>query len=193
MRLPLAYPIARTVTDEYLWVDGLDTNIKLRSWPNGASLKFKHKLESAPEHGTDLWQEDLQQDFAFPLEGEAISLLTQLLGRDLGLRSPVLDPGTLLQAIRNRGVKAVTVSKLRWLYSWTDGRLRTFVELAELSTPVEQVTVGIEDCHDLSERSSEHELKLAQDAVVETKRSLGLPGGLISGSYLTVVAKWGAA
>jgi hypothetical protein len=190
MQLPLAYPTARTVTDCYLWVSGLQTNIKLRSWPGGASLKFKRRLSGSTQDGVQLWVEDLEEDFIFPLSTQTVAKLGRELRAELALQGPVEDPTTLLAELQTQQVSAVTVEKLRWLHQWESDGVKAFVELAELRAPQPLETVGIEDHMGLYDGSSEEMVDSGRVAVVVARDKLGLPGSLEVSSYLEQVASW---
>lgn len=189
-RLPPAYAAAHTVTDQYLWVPGLETNIKLRTWTGGASLKFKHLLLTDVESGIELWQEHRRDDYVFPLAAEPLQRLRTQLGVDLGCADHASDPGLLAAELMRSGVEVVPFSKLRRLFVWSGNLSDTFVELAELSTPVPLNTVGIEDRHGLCDESTSEQINDALRAVTDARTALGLPGTLRTGSYLSVVADW---
>jgi hypothetical protein len=189
-QLPLAYPTARKVTDRYLWTPALTTNIKLRLWRDGASLKFKRSCDEHSAHGAELWAESLAEDFIFPLTPDVVALLSEELGVDLGQPRNLADPKALLHEVGAAGVRVVTVEKTRWLHQWQEGAFRTFVEAARITSPHHVHTVGIEDHMGLDAVSSRQAIDSALQAVVRARESLSLPGNLQSQSYLSAIAKW---
>lgn len=189
-RLPLAYPTARSVTDHYIWAPGLTTNIKLRSWSSGTSLKFKRLLRNDAQLGVQLWMELEEEDYQFPIAPAAIANLQDELKVELGMTAVRWTDETLLTRLRAAGAQLVRISKLRWLFRWqTDARL-AFVDLAELSCPVRTFTVGVEDALGITDAHDARQTGEARDLVLEAKESLGLPDGLTRLSYLEAVASW---
>lgn len=142
-RLPLKFPDAQRVVDEYLWAPGAHVNIKLRL----GDLKFKRRLESGG--GLERWVEDLAENHPFPL-GEAT---LEKLARDLSVRLPPGASGAAtreeLQAllrVAEPPVVLVSVSKRRWQREWGAGLLAVpvTVEVAELLSPEPVLSVGLE-------------------------------------------------
>jgi hypothetical protein len=189
-QLPLVYPTARTVTDHYLWVPGLETNIKLRIWPSGASLKFKRLLRHDEDgnSGVQLWLEPSKDDLPFPLSAEQAAGLSQELGLKLPIQGPVEHVDVLAAQLTAARVNVTRVEKLRWLFQWESGAMKVFVELAELRSHGAEETVGIEDNMGLSEASPEETVEAGRIAVVRARDSLGLPGSLDVCSYLQRLA-----
>jgi len=173
-RLPLKFPAAQDVTDEYLWVPGRKVNVKLRF----RDLKFKRLLGS--EDGLERWLEDEEENYPFPL---STSLLGKLLGT-LGVEGPrgtqgPLDREGLMRVLGSAipPVRVVTVEKLRWQRQWgTDEGGGVILELAEIRSPEPIASVALE--HPDKER------------VAEALRILGLVPLLKPLSYVEAVDIW---
>ncbi len=190
MRLPRAYPTPRSVTDQYIWTPGLTTNVKLRSWSGGASLKFKRLLQNDAEIGLQLWMEREDEDHQFPVTRGTIAELEDELNVELGVSGERCTYGSLLAGLGSARVKLIPVEKLRWLFRWPSDVGHVFVDLAELGRPVHTQTVGIEDALGTSGVDDDQLTGMARDLVLEARESLGLPDGLRRLSYLEAVASW---
>jgi len=189
-QLPLAYPTARTITDRYLWVPDLGTNIKLRSWPGGASLKFKHRYRSDPTDVLGLWIERPEEDHLFPLPPSVIAQVSAELRRELRTKDGTWDCDELLAELDTTGVQVITVEKWRRLFRWSRDDSAAFVELAEIQSPERIGTVGIEDGMGLSDASVPAAVATAREVVLLAKDQLGLPAKLKEASYLEALATW---
>lgn len=189
-QLPPAYAVERTVRDRYLWRSGMVTNIKLRSWPSGSSLKFKRLVRRDTEHGVQLWSEHVDEDFAFPLHGAQIRQLGNEVGLELPATLPRDDPVALIAELEMAGLSIITVEKVRRLYRWESGERKVFVELARVLHPERLETVGIEDAMGLAQGSALERVTAAKDAVLEGRDELRLPGTLETSSYLELLARW---
>ena len=189
-QLPLAYPTARAVTDRYLWVPGLGTNIKLRSWPGGGSLKFKRCYRRDPTDAMGLWIERPEEDHPFPLPPSVVARVSAELCREIRPKEGTWDCDELLAALDATGVHVIAVQKWRRLFRWSQQDSSAFVELAELRSPEQIETVGIEDGMGLSDISVPAAVATAHDVVVTAKAQFGLPANLKEASYLTALATW---
>ncbi len=173
-QLPLMFPSAQDVTDEYLWVPGRKVNVKLRF----RDLKFKRLLGS--EGHLERWLEDEAENVPFPL---STALLRKLL-ETLGVEGPGRPQGPLdregLLRVLGRAippVRVVTVEKLRWQRQWgTDAGGGVILELAEIRSPETITSVALE--HPSKER------------VVEALGALGLASLLEPSSYVEAVDTW---
>ncbi len=189
-QLPLAYPTARAITDRYLWVPGLGTNIKLRSWPGGASLKFKHRHRSDPEGAMGLWVERAEEDHLFPLPPSVIARLSAELSRELPPKDGAWEYDELLAGLNGAGVQVIAVEKRRRLFRWSDDDRTAFVDLSDIQSPERIGTVGIEDGMGLSDASTPTAVAAAREAVVTARNQFGLPANLKEASYLEALATW---
>jgi hypothetical protein len=153
----LSAPFGRTpqrVVDEYLWIPGVDVNLKFRQgtdWQDG--LKFKRFRRRFGE--LEKWTESMDEIFPFPLSDRAWALLLaelQIHGavqlkpphgadRDASLK--------FLQSIEPR-TRLVAVVKERRFRMWRSGG-NVRLELAEIVSPRKTTSVGLEVC-DLMER-----------------------------------------
>jgi hypothetical protein len=141
--LPLKFPTAQEITDEYLWSPSSTVNIKLRL----GDLKFKRLLESVD--GLERWMENPGENHPFPLSRAVLSTLAAGLGVSLPGASP-LGREELLALLRRTAppVQTVRVTKVRWQREWPpvlpDGEEGVMVELAEVTSPERIFSVGLE-------------------------------------------------
>jgi hypothetical protein len=178
--LPLKFPSSQDLTDEYLWVPGSPINVKLRL----SDLKFKRLVESS--RGLELWLEDPNENYKFPLEKPVV----EKLAKELGIVTPPVDGAPLdrdallrlLDRSRPR-VELVPVQKSRWQREWRDVSRRpagtedaVIVEVAEIFAPERTFSVGIE--HPRAER------------VAAVRDALGLARALRPISYLGALEVW---
>jgi hypothetical protein len=189
-QLPLAYPTARTITDRYLWVPGLGANIKLRSWPGGTSLKFKYPYRSDPTDEMGLWIERPEEDHLFPLPPSVVTQVSTELCRELRPKDGTWGCDELLAELHATGVQVVTVQKWRRLFRWSHEDSVAFVELAEIQSPEQIETVGIEDGMGLSDASVPAAVATAREVVLTAKDQFGLPANLKETDYLEALATW---
>jgi hypothetical protein len=190
VQLPLAYPTTRSVTDRYLWVPGLGTNIKLRSWPGGVSLKFKQCYRRDPAEAMGLWIERPEEDHPFPLPPSVVARVSAELCREIGPKDGTWDCDELLAELDATGVQVITVQKWRRLFRWSHEDSAAFVELAEIRSPERLETLGIEDGMGLSDASIPAAVATAREVVLTAKDRFGLPANLKEASYLAALATW---
>ena len=173
--LPLKFPTAQEITDEYLWSPSSTVNIKLRL----GDLKFKRLLESAD--GLERWVEDPGENHPFPISPTVLSTLETGLGVSLTASSPLGREG-LLALLRQAApsVQTVRVRKVRWQREWPSvlprGEEGVIVELADVTSPERIFSVGLE--HTSRER------------LVEALGTLRLDLHLRRLSYVQAISIW---
>ncbi len=146
--LPLKFPDAQVITDEYLWSPGCRTNVKLRL----GDLKLKRFVRV--ERGLELWREDPGENYAFPIGEKPLAALFEALGvRPVPAPGHPLEREALLVLLRRhaRDVRVVSVDKSRRQYEFVapaaeSGRVGSgvTVELAEISAPERILSIGLE-------------------------------------------------
>jgi hypothetical protein len=174
--LPLRFPEAQHLTDEYLWLPSSSINVKLRL----GCLKLKRFLRS--ENGLEEWLENTAESYPFPLSPRVIQQLCQ----ELGVRPPSSLKGAvswdefpgLLRALEP-SPRVIPVEKKRWQREYAAGTWRepVTVEIAEIHAPEPVGSVGLEHS--------------SPDAVARALDFLGLPGPLRRLNYLEALAVWG--
>jgi hypothetical protein len=146
----LSAPFGRSmqrVVDEYLWIPGLEVNVKFRqgtNWQDG--LKFKRFERRSGE--LEKWTESMEEIFPFPLSDRAWALLLAEL--KIPAAAQMTPPraadrdGALkfLQLIEPR-TRLVAVIKERRFRMWHGGR-NVRLELAEVVSPRKTTSVGFE-------------------------------------------------
>jgi hypothetical protein len=177
--LPLKFPRAQELVDEYLWVPGAAINVKLRF----SNFKLKRLLETRGD--CQLWLEDPQEDHPFPVAREVVAGLA----RELGVSLPRLEQSSYsrdvlleLLASGSPAVRVIAVGKQRWQREWNSDppglEESVIVEVAEILSPERTSSVGIE--HPTLEG-----VQLACSA-------LEIGSALRVSSYLEALGKWAA-
>ena len=172
--LPQLFPDSQRVIDRYLWAAGCDLNFKLRL----GDFKIKRCLATA-EGGVARWSEDPAENYSFPIAAGVFNELAGALG--VGAEAAADSVATeeeLLERLGagGPGLGVIAVTKERWQYRaplLEDG----IIELAEISSPEEIVSVSVE-----------YE---SEEGVRKIMEALGLPAGLKSLSYLEALETWG--
>jgi hypothetical protein len=146
----LSAPFGRStqrVVDEYLWIPGVEVNLKFRQgtiWQDG--LKFKRFERRSGE--LEKWTESMEEIFPFPLSDRAWALLLAEL--KIPAAAQMTPPRTadrdaalkFLQSIEPR-TRLVAVIKERGFRMWHSGR-NVRVELADVVSPRKTTSVGFE-------------------------------------------------
>jgi hypothetical protein len=137
----------QNVVDRYLWIPRLTVNVKLRSGVQDG-LKFKRLLARADE--LELWQEDPDELYDFPLDSAAWERLASEL-RKVGLTlaggpEQPTDLSATLDHLRilDERIAVVEVHKERraWLWPGPPGAVK--VEGARITSPEEVLSIGLE-------------------------------------------------
>jgi hypothetical protein len=182
----------RTIRDRYLWYPGCRSNVKLRSWGAREGLKFKRLIEEDGELGLQLWLERQEEDFLFPIEPQVVHQLGRLLQIELPLAAPLPRSDDLIDGLSRLSdqIRVVVVEKSRSTFAWQKREARVLVDLAEIHSPVATMSVGLENLPGIEEPASRAALGAARDSVAAARAELGLPGGLVTLSYLEALAQW---
>ncbi len=146
--LPMKFPDAQVITDEYLWSPRCRTNVKLRL----GDLKLKRLVRV--ERDLELWLEDPDENYAFPIEHAPLLALFDALGVE---SAPVpghpLEREELLALLERHAteVRVVSVDKSRQQHEFTapeagaaESGSGVTVELAEIYAPERILSVGLE-------------------------------------------------
>jgi len=188
---PLRQGTAELV-DRYLWLPGCDINVKLRFLYGSESLKFKRMVEKDDRLELQLWMEKAEEDYVFPLERKAVEELSRAVGVDLPTEEDIANIEELVRLLRASTdvVQIVTVRKTRRSYVWTSDDMAALVDLGDISSPEQTVTIGIEDLAGLNEFSSREKVIAARDTVAIARADMSLPGELETSSYLQMLTSW---
>lgn len=190
--LPRMFPDDAAGVDSYYWYPGCDANIKVRDWQWRSGVKLKRPRDHDAESGLRLWLEDAQEDFAFPLTAAAARTLAAALGVEALPPERPMGRCTLLTMLREArpDLVVVAVRKTRSLRRWMVGEREVLVDLADIASPEQVTSVGLEDHAGLSSSSSAEELEAAKRDVLAAREALGLSGALKPASYLEAVGEW---
>lgn len=129
-------------TDAYLWARDCTANVKLRE----NSLKFKRLLRA--DDRFELWTEERDETFDFPLNEEAIGFL----GQQMAVQVPP-DSGlwansqrNLVQALESfePPIHLISVQKFRVQYDLPLAGETLIIELAEIHRPTHTWSIGLE-------------------------------------------------
>ena len=182
----------RTVTDTYLWYPGLGSNVKIRAWEGGGSLKVKRLLDPGDDPGPSLWLESPAEDYDFPLRATALEGALAALGVDPRTPHPPTPlPGAdfLAWLIDIPGaLRTVEVRKRRRSFVWDASAVPVLVELAEIERPEPIRSIGVEDMADLAPEAPSERMTVARSSVSEVATALGR--GLSVLTYPQAVAIW---
>ena len=144
--LPMKFPDAQVITDEYLWSPRCRTNVKLRL----GDLKLKRLVRV--HRDLELWLEDPDENYAFPIEHAPLLALFEALGVE---SAPVpghpLEREELLALLERHAteVRVVSVDKSRRQHEFAEAGAAgsggaVTVELAEIYAPERILSVGLE-------------------------------------------------
>ena len=138
---------AQVFVDEYLWIPGVDVNLKFRRGTGTQDgLKFKRLNET--RETVEKWTESADEIFPFPLNPRAWELLRLAMNIPAARKfRPPQDAGRddaihFLQK-QDLRIQTVTVKKRRRSATWGE-RGSVKVELAEILSPVATKSVGLE-------------------------------------------------
>lgn len=166
LELPVHYQ-SHQVTDDYLWIPGLEVNAKFRT---GAEDGLKFKRIKKKEAEFEVWLEDEDELFEFPLEREAWHTLCSMLKEvDIPLPDyPSSPPSRRYTSflLEESGCKIVTVTKERETRVLEINGHHVLVEWAVITAPQACISIGLETWSgnpdtDLSGRSALQTIKQA--------------------------------
>ena len=137
---------SHTVKDNYLWIPGMEVNAKFRKGVEDG-LKFKRKQTS--EGSFEVWSEDPDELFEFPIGGSGWSMLREDLDES-GL-SLSRYPGTpqnreeTTQLLEQAGCSIITVRKHRMTVRWQRNNHDVLIEWAVITEPQHCISIGLEN------------------------------------------------
>lgn len=178
-------------TDEYLVEPRSDVNAKLRD----GVLKCKRRLDSAAD-GCELWTEETEDAFDFPLGDDAFRYLRERMGVRLPADLDALrgSPDALRRAVGEfePPLALVAVRKHRVQYDLDEDGIPLLVEIAEILAPVRTWSVCLEGGN---LRTADGAIDAARSAssrraIDAARAKLGLPGTLEVGGYLDQIRAW---
>jgi hypothetical protein len=178
--------------DRYLWFPGCTVNVKLRSFRGGETLKFKRLVEEDDYLRLQLWIEKPEEDYVFPLGRQAVEGLSRALGVDLPIERDLASSSELLYLLQTvtDEVQIVPVAKKRRSYVWVSEDSGVLIDLGDVLSPRQTLTIGLEDLTGLNEFSSREKVIAARDAVSAARDAMSLPGELETSSYLEALTRW---
>lgn len=136
---------SQSVEDAYLWVPGLEVNVKLRDIPEEP---FKFKRLQAKDGPLEQWAENPADIFRFPLDVAGWDTLAATLataGLSLGSHpGGDVDAGMTRTRLEEVGARTVTVHKVRESRLWSGPSGPVKVEWACVRSPQAIVTIGLE-------------------------------------------------
>ncbi|MDR8392608.1 hypothetical protein NC796_15740 [Aliifodinibius sp. S!AR15-10] len=179
-----------TVVDRYVWIPGLDVNAKFRK---GEESGFKFKRLKQQQGNFEVWLEDEDELYEFPLEPEAWGALGQML-QDVDIELPSYpatppDREDTARILEDVGCKIISVTKERETRKLenTDGTV--LVEWASIKSPQPCTSIGLETYSDESDvdLSNEQSLHLIKEALdyLDIQNQPLLPM-----NYLDAVKQW---
>ena len=184
------------VVDDYLYIDRLEVNAKLRegvAGEDGLKLKRLHATEGEFEQ----WEENPDEVFRFPVDAEGWASLARVFA-DVGVALPTY-PGEPLarerceELIRAAGADVVRVQvlKSRRARIWRGAEGAVKVERADISAPETVVSIGLETWNDRSSGESELSDQDAVAALRAARSELGIDiEPLAAMNYLDAVRVW---
>ncbi len=181
-----------TRTDEYFWAPGCDANVKLRD----ERLKFKRVLKRTDD-GCELWAEEANENFPFPLADEAFEFLATHMNVKLpdsvseGRESPAALEKMFSACVPP--IRTVPVKKHRIQYEMKLGTMDFVIELAEIMAPQCAWSIALEsenlprlDSGDVDPRAVETGLELIR----RLRDQLKLPQAMEVMGYLERLEGW---
>ncbi len=181
------------VEDVYLWVSGLEVNIKVRDIPE-QPFKFKRLQDKDKDGHLEQWVENPEDIFGFPLNEAGWDTLAETLAAvnvTLGpYPSGVADAETTLARLKKAGARTVTVNKLRESRLWQGPNGQVKVERACISWPQAIISIGLETWDEDPEGQGLPDEQAKEDIWAAIKE-LGLGNEPLSAmNYVDAVAVW---
>lgn len=180
-----------SVQDRYIWIPGLEVNAKFREGVE-SGLKFKRIQKN--EGDFEVWLEDEDEMFEFPLSDNAWNTLkTILLNTKLdlpGTPPPSFTQEETEQWLVRAGCKIIGVHKERESKLWKGENGLALVEWASITKPQSIISIGLENyseegAEDLTTDEDKQTLEMAV-------HELGLSGDepLRPMNYMNAVKEW---
>jgi hypothetical protein len=181
----------QSVEDVYLWVPGLEVNVKVRDLP---AEPFKFKRLRARDGHLEQWAEHPADIYRFPLDRVGWeALATTMAGAGLALDpypAGTIDAGRILAELGRAGARTVTVGKERASRFWQGAHGQVKVEWACILSPQPVITIGLEtwgedpEGPELSDEQAKEDIRAAIQA-------LWLPDEPLKAmNYMEAVAVW---
>jgi hypothetical protein len=179
------------VEDVYLWVSGLEVNVKVRDIPE-EPFKFK-RLQDRDGH-LEQWAENPEDIFKFPLNETGWNHLAEVLAKVNRTLGPYprgeADAETTLARLKKAGARAITVNKLRESRLWQGPSGKVRVEWACISSPEAIISIGLETWDEDAEGQGLPD-EQAKEGILAAIREIGLNNEpLRVMNYMDAVAVW---
>ncbi len=179
------------ITDEYLWTPRSDVNVKLRD----DKLKFKRLLEM--RDGCELWTEEEDETFPFPLSDTALHFISQhmivSLPEEINVARSSLEEFRRSLSLFEPPIRVVPVKKHRIQYDFVMDEATLIIEFAEVREPVPTWSVAIEGEDLLPLASSRIDPKTSTASlarIIQVREQLNLPGAMVVQGYLDKLGDW---
>ena len=135
----------QAVEDVYLWVPGLEVNVKVRDLQ---AEPFKFKRLQNRDGRLEQWAERPEDIYRFPLDRAGWETLSETMataGLALGAYpAGAVDAGRVLAELERAGARTVTIHKQRASRLWPGPYGEVKVEWACILSPQPLVTIGLE-------------------------------------------------
>jgi hypothetical protein len=156
--------VSQRFTDEYLWIPGVDVNLKFRlGTPTQDGLKFKRFHERRGE--IEKWTESRAEIFPFPLDARPWRLLQDEMRTrfDPPAKADRDETVRVLKSVDPR-IRTITLVKERQSRTWGyEGHVK--VEVAEILSPVEMTSVGLEVWDPVGRLDDRAAMELLEEAI----------------------------
>jgi len=178
------------VEDDYLWIPGLDVNAKFREGVEDG-LKFKRKQQK--EDSFEVWSEDPDELFEFPIQAPGWSMLREDL-REAGLTLPGYpgspqSRGETTEFLLDVGCKIVRVDKQRITARWEQGHDDILIEWAVITEPQRCISIGLENWAE--DETEDLTTERALDSLRLARRKLDLEQEPLEPmNYLDAIKRW---
>lgn len=141
------FPDPQVVNDIYLWVPGLEENVKFR--PDIPQEPFKFKYIQDKDKYLEKWEENPEDIYKIPLSEQAWEKLSETLAKVNVTLSPYpsveADAETTLNMLTKAGVIKITVKKVRESRLWEGPNDMVKVEWVCISSPQAIISIGLEN------------------------------------------------
>lgn len=187
--LELKYDLHK-VEDLYLRIPGMRVNAKFREGIEDG-LKFKYMLKK--EENLEIWREDEEDLFDFPLGPDAWTKLGKML-KEVNIRLPDYPPAApgreaTIKLLGLSGCRIVKLVKEREMRIWTKGDNQVLVEWTVIKEPQQLISIGLESWSEKPDRNLAD--NRSKEVIKNALRDLSLEEeALIPMNYLDAVDTW---
>ena len=195
-RLTVVSPVSewQDVADCYLWVPGCEVNVKFRSAVTGGEiLKFKRVHDR--HHDIELWCEDPEEIFYFPLDEAAMAQLARELHVKLprtGRQRIDRDAAMGILSRARPPIQVIEVHKRRRTRLWKHPEANVLIELVDITQPERISCVGFESTIAQLAGANEELLQAARTSIERALEAFEIEGaGLQPMSYFGALNIWG--